>query len=281
MKTKNRSSATLRTALLVCVGIGVLNGCKVDSATKKAESMDKSTTPGAQTVYPSRSLGSGSMAPASHGTVSGSVLFEGKAPAKILIDTSMDPACAMGSSGPVYTEQYVVNNGKLANVFVYVKSGPPAAMQMGQAGAEPVVMDQKGCQYVPHVIGVAQGGSVMFKNSDVTMHNIHTMPTVVGNQTIDISQGPRGTPVSKQFMKPELMIPVRCNNHPWMNAFINVSATPFFAVTDANGKFTLGGLPPGDYVIGAVHEKLGEQDVPVTVAKDGTVKTDFKFSLKN
>jgi plastocyanin len=152
-------------------------------------------------------------------------------------------------------------------------------MQSGVIAA-PVTLDQKGCQYIPHVIGVVQGGSVAFLNSDVTMHNIHTKPTVVGNQTIDISQGPRGTPVTKQFMKPELMMPVRCNNHPWMNAFINVAPTPFFAVSDAQGHFTITGLPAGNYVLGAVHEKLGEKDIPVTVPATGEAKANFTFAAQ-
>ena len=186
------------------------------------------------------------------------------------------------ASGPVYTEQYVVDNGHLANVFVYVKSGPPAAMQSGIVAA-PVQLDQKGCQYIPHVVGVVQGGSVQFLNSDVTMHNIHTMPTAAGNQpnpSIDISQGPRGAPITRQFMKPELMMPVRCNNHPWMNAFINVAPTPFFAVSDAQGRFTISGLPAGDYVLGAVHEKLGEKDITLTVPATGTAKAAFTFAAQ-
>jgi len=268
----------LTASAVVLSGFALLGGCKTDSGAKKAEVLDKGA-PSAPSA-PAGTLGTASMAPASKGEVSGTVSFEGKAPQKILIDTSMDPACAISSPAPVYTEQYVVNGGKLANVFVYVKSGPPNAMLMGQVGAAPSVLDQKGCQYVPHVIGVVQGGTVLFKNSDVTMHNVHTMPSTVGNQEVDLSMGPRGAPVSKQFMKPELMIPVRCNNHPWMNAFINVSATPFFAVSDADGHFAISGLPPGDYVLGAVHEKLGEQDVPVTVAKDGKATAKFTFAMK-
>ena len=253
----------------------LLFGCKADSATHTAESVDKAAVPSdANPGQPRASV------PVGQSTVSGSVGFTGKAPAKILIDTTMDPACSMGAAkGPVYTEQYVVNDGHLANVFVYVKSGPPAAMQSGVV-AGPVVLDQKGCQYVPHVIGVVQGGSVQFLNSDITMHNIHTMPATVGNEPIDISQGPRGQPVVKQFKKPELMMPVRCNNHPWMNAFINVAPTPFFAVTDAQGHFSIAGLPAGNYVFGAVHEKLGEKDVPVTVPATGTAKADFTFAAQ-
>jgi plastocyanin len=259
--------------LLLLTALTLLAGCKADSATHTAESIDQSPTPASATAPRST-------VPVGQSTITGTVDFTGKPPAKVLIDTSMDPACAMGgNSGPVYTEQYVVNAGHLANVFVYVKSGPPAAMQSGVIAA-PVKLDQKGCQYIPHVIGVVQGGSVTFLNSDVTMHNIHTMPTTVGNQPIDISEGPRGAPITRQFMKPELMMPVRCNNHPWMNAFINVAPTPFFAVSDGEGHFTITGLPAGEYVLGAVHEKLGEKDIHLTVPATGTTKAAFTFAAK-
>ena len=190
---------------------------------------------------------------------------------------SMDPACAM-APGENDAEQYIVANGKLANVYIYVKSGAPVST--APAGTAPVVLDQKGCRYTPHVIALQQGGSVEFRNSDPTMHNIHTMPTVAGNETIDVSQGPRGNPQVKQFTHAEVMMPVRCNNHPWMNAFINVSATPYFAVSDASGHFTIHGLPPGDYVLAAVHEKLGEQTIPLHIAPDSNAKADFTFATK-
>jgi plastocyanin len=109
---------------------------------------------------------------------------------------------------------------------VYIKSGPQAAMSATAPVSAPVIMDQVGCKYVPHVIAVMRGGSVEFRNSDGTMHNIHTLPTAAGSQSIDISQGAKGAPQVKQFNQIETMIPVRCN-HPWMNAFVNVSATPF------------------------------------------------------
>ena len=269
-------------------------GCKTDSAVKKPEVIGRGQQPlgtppttepqSASGAVPNiNPVGAGPGYSGPTGSVAGTVSLLGKVPAKVEIDTSMDPACGL-AGGTVYSEQYVVNAGKLANVFVYVKSGPPAAMQAGSSGGggamKPVVLDQKGCQYVPHVIGVMQGGYVEFRNSDPTMHNIHTMPTVVGNETVDVSQGPKGTPVTKQFAKPEMMMPVRCNNHPWMNAFINVSQTPFFAVTDAAGKFSLAGLPPGEYVIGAVQEKMGEKTIPVTVGAGGVGKADFSFAVK-
>ena len=256
-----------------------LTACKPDAALKKSEAFGKGTNPGA-TAPPASDSRPAADAPAGPtGSVAGTILFSGKAPAPVLIDTSMDPACNL-SGGKVYSEQYSVSSGKLANVFVYVKQGPAAAMQVAPL-MPPTVLDQKNCQYTPHVIGVFQGGVVEFRNDDPTMHNIHTMPTAVGNETIDISQGPKGAPVTKHFTNAEMMMPVRCNNHPWMNAFINVSPTPWFAVTDKNGRFDLKGLPPGEYTLGAVHEKLGEKTIQVTVAANAIAKPELSYGLGN
>jgi plastocyanin len=217
--------------------------------------------------------------PATLGSVGGVVRFAGKAPAPVRIDTTMDPACGFGGSGDVFSEQYAVKDERLANVYVYVKSG--TTMTIGATGAlPPVVLDQKGCVYTPHVIAVRVGQPVEFHNDDVTMHNVHAIPVVVGNQAVDISQGPKGAPQTKRFAAPEVMMPVRCNNHPWMQAFINVSATPWFAVTGADGKFELKGLPAGAYVLGAVQEKMGEQTLNVTVRAKEQATADFTFAMK-
>ena len=266
------------------VPVLLLAGCKPDAAVKRAETFGSGTVPnnaGSMTPPASAAARESAAAPAGPtGAVSGTILFAGKAPARVAIDTSMDPACNLGHH-QVMTEQYAVNAGKLGNVFIYVKDGPGVVVGYGGPLPQPTVLDQQNCQYVPHVVGVMQGGYVEFRNSDPTMHNIHTMPTAIGNETIDISQGPKGPPVTKRFDKPELMIPVRCNNHPWMNAFINVSATPFFAVSDANGHFDLRGLRPGTYTLGAVHEKLGEKTIQVTVPANGTAKTELSFAIGN
>ncbi len=136
--------------------------------------------------------------PATLGVVSGTVHFSGKVPERVKIDMSMDPVCSI-TGGENFAEQYVVHDSKLANVYVYIKSGPPAAMSANAPTPSPVVMDQIGCKYMPHVVAVMRGGSVEFRNSDGTMHNIHTMPTVEGSQPIDISQGAKGVPQVKQF----------------------------------------------------------------------------------
>ncbi len=254
----------------VVVALGVA-GCKAKPAEESA------AAPAAPVVQaPAAPPSAGEI-----GSVDGVVKLSGKAPAPVKIDMTMDPACGMSPSGDSnMSEQYAVHNGDLANVFVYVKSGPPAISNVPAMIGPAVVMDQKGCRYTPHVIALQKGGSVEFRNSDITMHNIHTMPTAPGSTSIDISQSPKGESQTKQFNQVETMIPVRCNNHPWMNAFINVSETPFFAVTDADGKFSLKGLPAGDYTLAAVHEKLGEQTMKVTVKALGTADTKFTFVAK-
>ncbi len=142
------------------------------------------------------------------------------------------------------------------------------------------MLDQKGCRYAPHVIAVQQGGTVEFRNSDPTMHNVHITPATGGNAAVDVSQGPMGQTQVRQFNAPEQMVPVRCNNHPWMNAFINVADSPYFAVTGTDGSFAISGLPPGTYTLAAVHEKLGEQDIQVSVPASTTAKADVTFSAK-
>jgi len=207
------------------------------------------------------------------GTVTGTVHFTKKAPPRIEIDMAQDPACAM--SGTNMSEQYLVNNGGLQNVFVYVKDGLGNKVYTGPS--TPVTIDQKGCRYVPHVAGVMAGQPVQFTNSDPTMHNVHMLPQVGGNQAADISQPPNGSAEQRVFHTPELMIPVRCNNHPWMQTFVNVAANPFFAVSDADGHFVIKGLPPGTYTVVAVHEELGQKIATVTVGTKQTATQDFAY----
>ncbi len=257
---------------LSLVALLTLTGCKPDAAVRKAEPLNAASS--------SASTPTGTpVDPATVGSVTGTVSLTGAPPPRVHIDMSQDPVCSI-TGGDNLSEQFVVDHGRLANVFVFVKSGPAAAMNAAPLSTAPVILDQKGCQYRPHVIAVLRGGTVDFRNSDPTMHNIHTMPTTVGNETIDVSQGPGGAPQLRHFNAPELMLPVRCNNHPWMNAFINVSATPFFAVSDATGTFTLRSLPAGHYTLAAVHEKLGEKDIDLDITPQTATKAAFTFTAK-
>ena len=257
---------TLGTPALLLLTAITLSGCKHAPAPAPAASTTASPLPVAPPINP-----------ATAGNISGVVRFDGQPPARIPIDMSADPACNLANLTNL-TEQIIVTNQQLANVYVYIKSGAPSYTAVPMAPA--VRLNQKGCRYSPHVIAVQQGGSVTFSNSDATVHNIHTLPDQPGNASIDISQPAGSAPRTQRFPTPEVMLPVRCNNHPWMSAFINVAPNPWFAISGADGRFTITGVPPGTYTLAAVHEKLGEQDVQITVPAKSAVQASFTFSAK-
>ncbi len=214
--------------------------------------------------------------PATSATVRGTISFTGNPPKPLPIDMGTDPGCAQAGSAPNLSTPYLVNDGRLANVYVYVKAGLEGKNFAPQTS--PVVLEQKGCRYIPHVLGIMVDQPLRIVNDDPTMHNIHAMPRVEGNRQWNLSQAPNGAPLEKSFGQPEIMMPVQCNQHPWMKAYLNVSRTPFFAVSDASGNFEIRGLPPGDYTIAAVHEKAGEQTQPITAGPKETKTLNFSFS---
>lgn len=211
--------------------------------------------------------------PGTAATLTGTVKFTGSAPKPIQIDMSVDPSC----KGQNVAEPVVTKNGNLANVFVYVKQGLPDG-NWASTGPQ-VEIVQQGCKYVPHVVGVVAGQTVRILNADETMHNIHPMPQ--HNREWNAAQMSHGEPLVKKFDNPELMIPVKCNQHPWMKMYVNVVSHPFFAVSDPNGKFDINGLPPGTYTIAAVHETLGEQTQQFTVGPKESKSLGFTFSAQN
>ncbi|HEX4065936.1 MAG TPA: carboxypeptidase regulatory-like domain-containing protein [Acidobacteriaceae bacterium] len=242
-------------AAMACLCVAALGGCK-----------KQSTASGNQPVYTTIDWSTA-------GTIEGTVHYAKTPPKPIQIDMAQDPACGLGPAN--YSEQYVVNNGGFANVFLYVKDG--LGNRVYAAPSQPVDIDQKGCRYVPHVVGVMAGEPVRFTNSDPTMHNIDIAPTMPGNQAVDISQPPNQGKDERTFHAPELMIPVRCNIHPWMQAFINVATNPFFAVSDATGHYAIKGLPPGTYTVVADQEQLGQKVATVTVGAKQSVTLDFTY----
>jgi hypothetical protein len=205
------------------------------------------------------------------GSIAGVVSFKGVAPKMKPLDMTADPGCP---TQPQPAEVVVANGGKLANVFVYVKEGLPQGSFA--VPTEPVVLDQKGCRYSPHMLGIMAGQPLKVKNTDTADHNIHDMPSK--NQAFNESQMPTDQPITKKFGTPEMMIPVQCNQHPWMRAYINVMTSPYFAVSAADGSFEIRNLPPGEYTIAAVHEKLGEQTMKVKVGAKESARAPFVFS---
>ena len=248
--------------LLCLLGLWLLVGCSKKENTNESQSSAPSSAaqpaPAATPIDPSTVA-----------TVSGTVKFDGTAPKPSKIDMSQDPAC----KGTNEAENVVVNGGDLANVFVYVKDG--LGNRTFDVPTTPVVLEQKGCRYHPHVLGVMAGQTVDIKNADATTHNIH--PTPKDNREWNESQPPSSADIQKNFAREEIMLPVKCNQHPWMKMYVNVVKSPFFAVTDKDGNYEIKGLPPGDYTIAFVQEKLGEQDQKVTVAPKDTKTVDQSF----
>jgi hypothetical protein len=139
-------------------------------------------------------------------------------------------------------------------------------------------MDQHGCWFRPRVIGVQTGQILRVTNTDPVTHNIHPLPH--DNREWNRSQGAGTDALERKFARPEVMIPVKCNIHSWMHAFIGVVAHPYFAVSGDDGSFEIRNVPPGDYLVEAWHEKLGTIEQHVTLAPSATAKVDFTFSAK-
>ena len=213
------------------------------------------------------------VSPDSAATITGVVNFTGTAPAGEPIDMSEEPTCAEQHTEPPMRMQVVAADGKLANVFVYVKEG--LGDRRFPVSQEGVTIDQRGCEYHPHIIAIQTGQDLIVKNSDGILHNINTQPSV--NQGFNVSQ-PVAMETTKTFTSPEVMIPVKCDVHGWMEAFIGVQDHPYMAVSGADGTFTLENLPPGTYTIEAWHELYGTQTQTVTVAAQGTGQVTFDYS---
>ena len=252
-----------------CLGITIsllaLCGLLTLAACSKKENTEQSTNSTAESAAPPASP----IDPATVATINGTVKFDGTAPKAAKIDMSQDPGC----KGANEAENVVVSGGDLANVFVYVKEG--LGNRTFDTPKDPVVLEQKGCRYHPHVLGVMTGQTVDIKNDDPTTHNIH--PTPKDNREWNESQPPASADIQKNFAREEIMLPVKCNQHPWMKMYVNVVKSPFFAITDKSGKYEIKGLPPGDYTLAFVHEKLGEQDQKITVAPKDTKTVDQSF----
>jgi plastocyanin len=208
------------------------------------------------------------------GTISGKVVFEGTAPENPVIKMGSDPACG---SAEMRAETYVVDNGGLKNVFVYIKDGL-GNKYIFDTPTQPVVVDQKGCHYVPHVVGVRTTQPLEIVNSDATLHNVHGMPK--DNPEFNQGQPVQGMKQDFTFSKPEVLFPLKCDVHSWMNAYVGVVDHPFFAVTGDGGKFELRGVPAGTYTVEAVHEKLGRVSLPVTLGEKDSKDLTFSFKAQ-
>jgi plastocyanin len=209
------------------------------------------------------------------GTVNGKVTYTGTPARQKPIDMGKEPSCAKQHATPVTNETVVTGpNNALANVVVYVSSGAP---DEGQVPAQAVTFDQKGCQYLPHVLPVHVNQEIKITNGDQTSHNIHPLATV--NREWNKSQPPGSPPIVEKYAREEF-ISVKCNVHPWMHGYFAVLKTNHYDVSKGGGEFKLPDLPPGKYTITAWHEDYGTQTADVTITGNETKDVNFTFKAK-
>lgn len=258
-------SKFLPLAGLLLAAIAVLvTGCSKPPASKAPTA---SAAPPAEPVYYK-------VDSATAGVITGRVEFKGKRPRRERIDMSEDADCSKLHKTPVYDQSLVVNsNGTLANVFIYVKHGLEG--KTFETPSELVVLDQKGCWYTPRVLGIQTRQILEVVNSDPVTHNIH--PMAEENRAWNQSQDAGAAPLRRYFIHSEIMIPVKCNVHAWMRAWIGVLDHPYFSVTGQDGRFEIRNLPPGDYTIEAWQEKLGTQEQKISLPASGKQSLVFTF----
>jgi hypothetical protein len=204
------------------------------------------------------------------GLVSGFVKYQGIAPSPTPLAITKDREVC--GTAPVYDQSLVVGReGGLANAVVTLDD---PAQGHPLKPAPPVQFDQKGCQYVPRVAVFPAGTTIVILNSDGILHNIHTESTV--NPIIDLAQPGFKKQVRVTIEKPEV-IKVTCDAHNWMEGWWYVTATPFYAVTDRDGRYDIHGVPPGSYTVRVWQERLGTQLEQVVVRSGAATEADFSF----
>lgn len=207
------------------------------------------------------------------GSIVGAISLDGTAPARQQVKMSADPTCEAANTGGRLGDIFLVKDGKLQNVFVYIKEG--LGDQKFEATGPMPVLDQHGCMYTPRVIGAMVGQEIEIRNSDPTLHNVHALPEA--SKPFNNAMPMKGMTIKRKFTAPEIMVRVKCDVHPWMAAYIGVLPHPFFAVSAENGTFTIANVPAGTYTVEAWHEKLGTQTASVTVADGAAATADFTF----
>jgi plastocyanin len=220
---------------------------------------------------PAPSAGAAAAAPAGSAQVSGRIRYEG-APVPSPVAVEVSPECRALNPEGLTRQPVKVQDGGVADAVIYVKSGLAGTYP---ASSQPVVLDQKGCAYVPPSVALQIGQPLLVRNSDATMHNVHLRPNV--NRDFNTSQPQKGMETTKTFDQEESLMPVGCDVHPWMRAHISVFSHPFFAVSGASGTYEIKNLPAGEYEIEAVHPRLKPVTGKATVKDGGSTTLDLTF----
>ena len=244
-------SALLCLALVGCGGGEEAVSAPVASAPPPAPAVDSSET----------------------GSLAGVVSFSNGDDPDVVIKMDADPVCAGLHDGPVESETRLSDGGSLGNVFVYLKSGLEGSSF--NAPAEPATLNQKGCVYTPRVSGMMVGQTLKVVNTDPTLHNVHAVPSE--NPEFNQAQPFQGMELERVFEHAEVMIPFKCDVHPWMQSYLAVLDHPFFGVSGSDGSFSIEGIPAGTYTVEAWHELLGTQNSEVTIAAGAAADVAFSF----
>ena len=209
------------------------------------------------------------------GTVTGTVKFSGTPPPPAPISFGGEQQCALihGNTPPNAEDIVVNNNGTVRDVLVYV-TGEVSGQYT--TPTDPLVFEQKGCLFIPHVGAVMVGQPIEVRNDDPVLHNVRAQSKL--GQSFNIAQPVQGMKTTKKLLKQEIGIPMKCDVHFWMTGYLHVLAHPFFAVTGSDGAFTVKGLPAGTYTLEAWHGKLGTKQVIVTVKGDESQSVEFTLA---
>jgi plastocyanin len=264
-----------RASLLIALAVPSLAMSASMFACKKSEPASEATTPspsasGATATAPTAAAVNNAPGALGTGVARGTVHFTGKVPEARTV-TTPDPFCARN---PIKDEDLIVGaGGGLKNVLVRVIKGATGTYEAPKVDA---VVDQSGCMYRPRVQAVLAGQTVQIKNSDQTLHNVHTYK---GASTIfNQAQIPGMPPMSRTFSGGGQIIKFKCDVHNWMTGYVAVMSNPFFAITGDDGGFAIEKLPAGKYTLEAWQERLGTRTADVTVAEGQPVKADFDFT---
>jgi hypothetical protein len=221
-----------------------------------------------------RGIAAAAQGPTGSGRVIVKVVLSGSAPAPAKIQTAADPYCAkVHQAEPLLSQTVQVgSDGALIDSLVFVKDGVTGTYPVPQT---PLTLDQRGCVYIPHVIGMRAGQPLQILNSDPTLHNIHPLPLI--NAGFNIGMPVQGMKQTRVFQKAEPVFHVKCDVHPWMSAYIATFTHPFFGVSNSQGTVELNNLPVGTFQIQAWHEKYGLQTQSVSVAAGETKQITFSY----
>jgi hypothetical protein len=228
-----------------------------------------------ETAMPAAAPAGKAIDAATTGSVTGTIRHEGTPPRMRTINMAADPVCVGMHTQAVTTQNVVIgDNGALQNVFVYLQ-GDFSGYAI-EAPAMPAALDQQGCMFQPHVLGMQTTQALRVTNSDRTTHNVHPVPK--NNREWNETQPPGSAPLTQSFPREEIAIPVKCNIHPWMQSYVAVLNNPYFQVTGQDGKFSLANVPPGNYTLIAWHELYGMSEQAITIGPSESRTIDLTFN---